>query len=75
MKNSMSSFSGLALSRTEMKSVTGGCNVYVSMGVQPNGEILWMQKNDTSLTYAQAFNSATTTAMQGTRARFCCASC
>lgn len=59
MKNSISNFANFALSRSEMKAVSGGC------GVKINGT--W----DYGFTKAEA----TSMVMNGVADRWCCASC
>jgi hypothetical protein len=59
MNNLMSNFSGLALSRMEMKNVVGGCSAQTSSG----GEVTGLSRQD-----AIAFANAAGT-------HYCCQSC
>jgi hypothetical protein len=64
MNNLMSNFSGLALSRIEMKNVTGGCGYRCGSGSTYTG----MSKSS-----AQSF--ASSCASWGQSGHWCCASC
>jgi hypothetical protein len=66
MQNLMTNFSGLALSRIEMKNVTGGCGYSCGGGV-------WHY--NVSKAYAKGSNGMGACASWGGHGSWCCASC
>ena len=71
MKNLMSNFSGLALSRNEMKSVTGGCGVHL----YKNGSLVGTWLGYSKAEAVKLGRSKDGLAGGSIIAKWCCASC
>lgn len=71
MKNSISNFGEFALSRSEMKSISGGCNAKCSVG----GGAYEYSSADSSMSQAAAIAAQQACTEGGGTGYWCCSSC
>ncbi len=79
MKNSISNFREFALSRTDMKSISGGCAVYLPSGWKPASSFSWSAstytKNSDGSVVITGLDNSTVDKFMASGGNWCCQSC